>query len=281
MDTDTSAQLDSLEAKSPFELRVNQSRGVPESFVKASLDSGDVGFLHSFTTGSAVDGPGIRLVAWTAGCHWRCLYCHNPDTWSMINGMAVPLARAVEELRKYRRGLKVMGGGFTLSGGEPLMQDRFAVKLFTAAKSIGIHTALQTNGHLGERLRDLELEHIDLFLLDIKSWEPQLHQRLTGKEVGPTLDFARRLAKHKRPMWVRFVLVPGLTDDQENVAGIARFAAGLGVVERVDVLPFHQMGRFKWEKLGLNYTLDNVQPPSPELVESTCRIFREEGLTAY
>lgn len=281
MDTDASATPDTLEAKSPFELRVNQSRGVSESYVKTSLDSGDVGFLHSFTTGSAVDGPGIRLVAWTAGCHWRCLYCHNPDTWSMINGLAVPLARAVEELRKYRRGLQVMGGGFTLSGGEPLMQDRFAVKLFMAAKAIGIHTALQTNGHLGERLRDEELEHVDLVLLDLKSWDPELHRRLTGKDVGPTLEFARRLAERKRPIWARFVLVPGLTDDKDNVASIARFAAGLGVVERVDVLPFHQMGRYKWEKLGVDYTLENVQPPSPELVEATCQIFRAEGLTAY
>jgi pyruvate formate lyase activating enzyme len=199
----------------------------------------------------------------------------------MINGMAVPLDRATEELRKYRRGLQAMGGGFTLSGGEPLMQDRFAARVFAAAKSLGIHTALQTNGHLGNRLRDEELQEIDLVLLDIKSWDPELHRRVTGKEIGPTLDFARRLAEQKRPIWVRFVLVPGLTDDPENVAGIARFAAGLGVVERVDVLPFHQMGRFKWEKLGLNYTLDNVEPPSLELVETTCQIFRNQGLTAY
>src|SRR5207249_8699090 len=147
MSAEVPIQPDSLEAQSPFELRVNQSSGVPESFVKKGLETGDVGFLHSFTTGSAVDGPGIRVVAWTAGCHWRCLYCHNPDTWSMINGMAVPLEHVVEELSKYRRGLKVMSGGFTLSGGEPLMQDRFAVKLFTAAKAMSVHTALDTNGH--------------------------------------------------------------------------------------------------------------------------------------
>jgi pyruvate formate lyase activating enzyme len=281
MSVEAPTQPDSLEAKSPFELRVNQSSGAPESFVKRSLETGDVGFLHSFTTGSTVDGPGVRVVAWTAGCHWRCLYCHNPDTWSMINGMAVPLERAADELRKYRRGLKVMSGGFTLSGGEPLMQDRFAVRLFTAAKAMGVHTALDTNGHLGERLSDKELEQIDLVLLDIKSWDPQRHLRLTGKEVGPTLDFARRLAARKRPISLRFVLVPGLTDDKENVAPIAKFAASLGVVERVDVLPFHQMGRFKWERLGLDYTLGDVKPPSKELVEETCAVFRAEGLQAY
>ena len=221
-----------------------------------------MGFLHSFTTGSTVDGPGVRVVAWTAGCQWRCLYCHNPDTWNMINGMPVTLAKATEELRKYRHGLKVMSGGFTLSGGEPLMQDRFAVKLFTAAQAMGIHTALETNGFLGERLTDEELEKIDLVLLDIKTWDPERHRHLTGKDIGPTLDFARRLAARRKPIWVRFVLVPGLTDDAKDIAQIAKFAAGLGNVERVDVLPFHQMGRFKWKELKLNYTLENVLPPT-------------------
>src|SRR5215831_8691014 len=121
-----------LEAKSPFELRVDQSKNVEESVVKKALASGDVGFLHSFTTGSTVDGPGIRLVAWTASCMFRCRFCHNPDTWTLANGMAVPIDRARDEIRKYANGLKVMHGGFTLSGGEPLMQHRFAARLFAA-----------------------------------------------------------------------------------------------------------------------------------------------------
>jgi pyruvate formate lyase activating enzyme len=270
---------DSLEAKSPFELRVNQSGGAQESFVKKSIETGDVGFLHSFTTGSAVDGPGVRVVAWTAGCNWRCRYCHNPDTWTVTNGMAVPLDRAVDELRKYRRGLQVMAGGFTLSGGEPLMQDRFAVRLCTAAKKMGIHTAIETNGYLGDRLGDAELDQIDLVLLGLKSWGER-HRDLTGKDMEPTLQFARRLAARKRPIWVRFVLVPGLTDDRELVGSIAKFAAGLGNVQRVEVLPFHQMGRFKWEKLGLDYTLNDVKAPSGELVEQVCKVFRAEGLQA-
>ena len=280
MSANAPSQPQSLEAKSPFELRLNQSSGVQESFVKKSLESGDVGFLHSFTTGSAVDGPGVRVVAWTAGCQWRCQYCHNPDTWYMTNGMAVLLERAVEELRKYRRGLKVMSGGLTLSGGEPLMQDRFAVRLCTAAKAMGVHTAIETNGYLSERLSDAELEQIDLVLLGIKSWGDR-HRELTGKEIGPTLDFARRLAAIKKPIWVRFVLVPGLTDDKEIIAPIAKFAASLGIVERVDMLHFHQMGRFKWEKLGLKYTLNDVKPPPSELVEQTCKLFRDEGLQAF
>jgi pyruvate formate lyase activating enzyme len=271
----------SLEATSPFELRVDLGRNVAESDVRAALATGDLGFLHSFTTGSAVDGPGVRVVAWTSGCQWRCLYCHNPDTWNMGNGMAVTLARATEELQKYRNGLKIMSGGFTLSGGEPLLQDRFVIKLFAAAKAMGIHTALDTNGGLGSRLTDLELEKIDLVLLDLKMWDSERHRVLTGMDNRPTLDFAQRLAERNRPIWIRFVLVPGLTDDVENVSQIAKFAGGLGNVERVDVLPFHQMGRFKWKELKLNYTLNNIEPPGRETVERACTIFRERGLAVY
>ena len=270
-----------LAAKSPFELRVKLGKDVPEADVRSALASGDMGFLHSFTTGSAVDGPGVRLVAWTAGCMWRCLYCHNPDTWTMTNGIPVTLARAVEEVGKYRHGLRVMSGGFTLSGGEALMQHRFAVKLLAAARGMGIHTALDTNGYYGDRLSDAELEVADLVLLDLKGWDAERHRRLTGVEIGPTLEFARRLAARRRPVWVRFVLVPGWTDDPAEVEGVARFAAGLGNVERVDVLPFHQMGRFKWKALGLEYKLGDVQPPSTETVERACAAFRGVGLKAY
>ena len=270
-----------LQAKSPFELRVNLGRDVPELDLRTALATGDVGFLHSFTTGSTVDGPGVRVVAWTSGCQFRCLYCHNPDTWNMTNGIPVTLGKATEELRKYRTGLKVMAGGFTLSGGEPLMQDRFAVKLLIAAQAMGIHTALDTNGSLGTRLTDAELESIDLVLLDIKSWDAERHRQVTGTEVGPVLDFARRLAARKRPVWLRFVLVPGLTDDAENITKIARFSGSLGNVDRVDVLPFHQMGRFKWKELKLSYALENIQPPTSEAVEQACAWFRAEGLKVY
>jgi pyruvate formate lyase activating enzyme len=270
-----------LEAKSPYELRVNLGKDVPESDVRTALATGDMGFLHSFTTGSTVDGPGVRVVAWTAGCMWRCLYCHNPDTWTMSNGVPVTIAKATEELRKYRRGLAVMSGGLTLSGGDPLMQHRFAVKLMTAAKAMGVHTALDTNGFYGDRLSDAELEAIDLVLLDIKGWDPARHRKLTGMDVGPTLEFARRLAARKRPMWLRFVLVPGLTDDPGDIKEIANFAGSLGNVSRADVLPFHQMGRYKWQKLGLPYALETVEPPSNDLIERTVATFRAAGLKAY
>jgi len=271
----------SLAAKSPFELRVSLGAHVPETDVRAALATGDMGFLHSFTTGSALDGPGVRVVAWTAGCMWRCLYCHNPDTWTMTNGIPVSVTRAVEELRKYRAGLAVMSGGFTLSGGEALMQHRFAVKLLAAAKDMGIHTALDTNGCYGDRLSDADLESIDLVLLDLKGWDPARHRALTGMDIGPTLDFARRLAARGKPVWVRFVLVPGLTDAAEDIEDVAAFAGGLGNVRRVDVLPFHQMGRFKWKALGLRYQLDDVRPPSAEEVERACAAFRAAGLKAY
>ena len=270
-----------LEAKSPHDLRVGLAGNVPESEVRAALASGDMGFLHSFTTGSTVDGPGVRVVAWTSGCQFRCLYCHNPDTWNMTNGIPVTLQRALVALRKYRHGLKIMSGGFTLSGGEPLMQHRFAVKLLTAVRAMGVHTALDTNGFLGDRLTDEELNAIDLVLLDIKAFDPQRHLRLTGMSIDPVLKFARRLAQRNRPIWVRFVLVPGLTDDPGEIADIARFAADLTVVRRVDVLPFHQLGRFKWDALGLDYKLHDIDPPSAAQVEEACAHFRRAGLTAY
>lgn len=270
----------SLEARSPYELRVHLGENVPEQSVRDALATGDMGFLHSYTTGSAVDGPGIRVVAWTTGCMWRCQYCHNPDTWTITNGIPVSVTRAVEVLSQYRHGLKVMAGGFTLSGGEPLMQDRFAVKLLTAAKAMGIHTTIETNGFYGDRLSDAELDTIDLVMLGIKTWDPARHVALTGKDVAPTLAFARRLAALRKPIWIRFVLVPGLTDDMDDLARTAEFAAGLGTVERVEVLPFHQLGQFKWERLGLDYKLRDVTAPTAEVIGRALGVLRAAGLNA-
>jgi len=270
-----------LEAKSPYELRVHLGDAVPEQSVREALASGDMGFLHSYTTGSTVDGPGVRLVAWTTGCQWRCQYCHNPDTWTMSNGIPIPVAKAAETLSKYRHGLKAMAGGFTLSGGDPLMQHRFAVKLLAAAKSLGIHTTIETNGAYHEKLSDAELDAIDLVMLGIKTFDARRHRALTGQDNGATLEFARRLAARRKPIWIRFVLVPGLTDDLEDLARTAEFAAGLGNVERVEVLPFHQLGRFKWERLGLDYTLRDAGPPTQELIEQALTILRQAGLKAF
>ena len=270
-----------LAAASPFELRVDLGKDVPEQDVRSALATGEMGFLHSFTTGSTVDGPGVRVVAWTSGCQFRCLYCHNPDTWTMTNGIPVSIDKATQQLRKYRHGLEVMSGGLTVSGGEPLMQHRFVMKLFRAARAMKVHTALDTNGLLGARLEDEDLVWISLVMLDLKTWDSERHKKLTGLDNAATLDFARRLAEKNRPMWIRYVLVPGLTDDPDDVAKTAAFAGSLGNVERVDVLPFHQMGRYKWERLGLEYKLADYQPPSQAVVERTIGIFRAAGLVAH
>ncbi len=266
---------------SPYDLRVSLGEQVGEPNIRAALESGDSGFVHSFTTGSAVDGPGVRVVAWLTGCQFRCVYCHNPDTWKMTNGMPVTVARAAEQLRKYAPSLKTMKGGLTISGGEPLMQHRFVLNVFREAKKMGVHTALDTNGYLGERLSDADLNSVDLVLLDLKAMTPDLHERLTGMSNKPVHEFARRLAALRRPAWVRFVLVPGWTDDLAEVERIAAFAASLGIIERVDVLPFHQMGRFKWEKLKMEYQLADTQPPSRETTDKAVARFRAAGLQAF
>jgi pyruvate formate lyase activating enzyme len=187
----------------------------------------------------------------------------------------------VEQIQKYRHSLQTMKGGLTISGGEPLVQQRFVQKVFAAAQKMGVHTALDTNGYLGERLSDEDLKLADLVLLDLKAMTPELHKRLTGMDNQPIHAFARRLAAAKRPIWVRFVLVPGWTDDMAEVERIAAFAAELGNVERVDVLPFHQMGRFKWDKLGMDYQLRDAKPPSREVTDQAISRFRAAGLKAF
>ncbi|HKH27592.1 MAG TPA: pyruvate formate-lyase-activating protein [Sphingomicrobium sp.] len=269
-----------LEAVSPFEMRVHLGEAVPDMDVRDALKTGDLGFLHSFTTGSAVDGPGIRLVAWTTACMFRCQYCHNPDTWTLKNGIPVTLERAIEGVRKYAYGLKMMHGGFTLSGGEPLMQHRFAARLFAAVKAMGVHTAIETNGYYGENLSDDEIRDIDLVILDMKAFTSEQHRRVTGLLNADVLQFARRLAALKRPMRLRYVLVPGLTDVREEMEALASFGASLGVVERVEILPFHQLGQYKWDRLGITYELEATKPPTAEEVAKAVAIFRAAGLQA-
>jgi len=277
---DAAPAAPSLHAKSPFEMRVHLGDGIAETDVRTALKTGDMGFLHSFTTGSAVDGPGIRLVAWTTACMFRCQYCHNPDTWTLKNGIPVTLEQAIDEVQKYANGLKAMHGGFTLSGGEPLMQDRFASRLFAAVQRMGVHTAIETNGVYGERLSDDELKTIDLVILDMKAFTPDRHRTVTGMGNADVLAFARRLSDLRRPMWLRYVLVPGLTDIPEEMRSLAEFGASLGVVEQVEILPFHQMGKYKWDRLEIEYQLNNSQPPTNDGVAQAVGIFRAAGLQA-
>ena len=262
-------------------LRAGETAPPELSPVAPSLgpDNADHGYVHSFETGGTVDGPGIRFVMFLTGCQLRCQYCHNPDTWRARNGRRVNFADVMSEIGKYAGFLNRYNGGVTISGGEPLVQYRFVRGIFAACKAQGIHTALDTNGYLGDHLSDEDLANIDLVLLDLKAWDPAIHARATGVENGPILAFARRLAELGRPVWIRFVLVPGLSDDENDVGELARFAGGLGNVERVEVLPFHKMGEYKWRELGLDYQLGNTMPPPPDLVERVHRQFRDQGLT--
>ena len=240
-----------------------------------------IGYVHSWEVGSTVDGPGLRFVGFLTGCLLRCQYCHNPDTWHKYNGHPVSVARSMRQISKYAQVLKISNGGVTLSGGEPMVQRAFVMRIFRRCKELGLHTCLDTSGRLGARFTDQELMDIDLNLLDIKSGDPAIYEKVTHQPLQPTLDYARRLSALGRPMWIRYVLVPGLTDGHDNVEKVADVCAGLKSIERVEILRFHQMGRDKWQKLGLKYPLETVQPPDAELTERVRGQFRSRGLTVY
>ncbi len=235
------------------------------------------GYVHSVEIGSFVDGPGVRFVVFLAGCPLRCAYCHNPDTWQLPTDRT-DSAELLERIAHTADFLKAGCGGVTLSGGEPLGQPRFALDVLRGCKALELHTALDTSGYLGDRASDEFLEAVDLVLLDIKSYDECTYRNVTGVELEPTLRFARRLSAAGRAMWIRFVLVPGLTDDPQSIADLARFVATLETVERVEVLPFHQMARHKWEKLGLEYRLASTPEPTPQMVEQVKAVFEAEGL---
>ncbi|WP_374510026.1 pyruvate formate-lyase-activating protein [Niveibacterium sp.] len=278
---------------SRYELKVQSGAtqsGGPDHFAIHEADLEDiaenedqqlVGYIHSYEMGSAVDGPGIRAVVFLSGCLMRCQYCHNPDTWHKMHGTPTTAGDLMAELKKYVRPLTLSKGGVTISGGEPLVQHRFAKRILRRCKELGLHTALDTCGRLGEKLSDEELMDVDLNLLDIKSGDPDTYYRVTHQPLQPTLDYAKRLSDLNRPTWVRFVLVPGLTDDYDNVERVADITAGIRSVERVDVLRFHQMGRSKWDALNLKYPLADAVPPSNELTERVKEQFRARGLKVY
>ena len=240
-----------------------------------------IGYVHSYEVGSTVDGPGIRFVAFVTGCLLRCQYCHNPDTWHKYNGHPVSVSRAMRQIGKYAHALRIAKGGITISGGEPMLQRPFVTTIFRRCKELGLHTCMDTSGRLGDKMTDQDLMDIDLNLLDIKSGDPATYEKVTRQPLQPTLDYAQRLSALGRPMWIRYVLVPGLTDDYDNVQKVAHFVAGLKTVERVEILRFHQMGSDKWRKLGLDYPLEKFESPNPELTERVRGQFRSHGLTVY
>lgn len=236
------------------------------------------GRIHSVETAGTVDGPGIRYVIFTQGCPLRCLYCHNPDCRYISDGKQVAVDELLEDIQKYTTYMRFSGGGITVSGGEPLIQPHFVKAIFQRCHQLGIHTALDTSGFTKLEVAKPVLEEADLVLLDIKSFNPETFFKVTGIPVEPTLEFAKYLCEIGKPVWVRFVLVPGLTDDPKNIEGLADFIAKLNNVERVEVLPFHKMGEYKWEQLGYDYQLKDTQPPSPEEMQRVVKIFAQRGL---
>ena len=236
------------------------------------------GYIHSVETLGTVDGPGVRYVIFTQGCPMRCLYCHNPDTFRMKQGRQVSSSELLADIRKAANFLRRARGGVTISGGEPLFQTKFLTALLRGCKAMKLHTAIDTTGFPGKRTPDSLLADVDLVLLDIKSFDPLTHSRVTGVDVQPTLDFAHRLSDMGKPMWIRFVLVPGLTDAPENIEGMADFVATLDTVERVEILPFHKLGEYKWQELGLPYVLADTPSPTAEAVRQAQRAFSSRGL---
>lgn len=270
------SDLQPIEIGSRHDLRASRSPGAPDTDGYEGRGA-TFGWVHSYETGSTVDGPGVRITLFMSGCLLRCQYCHNPDTWHLKDGTKVDLAQAVRRLADFAPMLRAMGGGLTISGGEPLVQAGFTGGMLAAARRMGLHTAIETSGFLGARANDAYLANLDLVILDIKSGDPDTYRKLTGKELAPTLRFAERLNAMGKPVWVRFVLAPGLTDAPGNVEAVARFVAPMKNVERVEVLPFHQMGAFKWKSLGLDYPLDDMVPPSEAQVRMAVDIFRRAG----
>jgi pyruvate formate lyase activating enzyme len=238
----------------------------------------ETGWLHSWDISTGVDGPGTRLVVFLSGCPLRCQYCQNPDTWRRRDGTPTSLENMEALMRRYKPFIGAAGGGFTVSGGEPLQQAPFTRGLFEAARRIGLHTALDTSGFLGRRAGDDLLDLSDLVLLDIKAGTDDMHRRLTGRPLGPTLEFAERLGRRGTPVWVRYVLVPGYTDDPAEIERVAEVCERNPSIERVDVLPFHKLGESKYRRLGIPFPLADTPAASPELVRSVRSRFEARGL---
>ena len=238
------------------------------------------GYIHSFESFGTKDGPGIRFVLFLQGCPLRCLYCHNVDTWDLKDKkyMFTP-EETMHEIKKVRGFIK--SGGVTVSGGEPLMQPEYILELFKLCKEDGLHTAIDTSGYLlNDRIKEV-LEHTDLVLLDIKQIDPEKYKALTSVNLKPTLDFLKYLSEINKPVWLRYVLVPGYTDNEKDLEAWAKFVSSFKNVERVDILPFHQMGGHKWKEVNKIYQLENVLAPTNEEVKKAEEIFRSYGLKIF
>lgn len=252
--------------------------GSPASpaFLSPALE--EAGFVHSAVSGSAVDGPGLRYVLFLAGCAFRCQYCHNPDSWRAQASQKKSLDEILLELGRYAGFLR-FGGGLTVSGGEPLGQAAFVGRLFREVKARwGLHTALDTQGYLGVRLPDSWFDPLDLALLDIKHSTDEGHRALTAYPLGPSLAFARRLGQLGKRLWIRHVVVPGLTDGADHLERWADLLIDIEGIERIELLPFHQLGAAKWRELGLRYELEHIAPPTGERMDFLRALLRRRDL---
>ena len=240
------------------------------------------GIVHSFESFGSVDGPGIRCVVFMQGCRMRCKYCHNPDTWSVEGAEEYTTQQLLDKVWKYRTywGKNSEKGGVTVSGGEPLLQIEFVAEFFRLLKEKGVHTALDTSGQPfsedEEFLKKFDelLKYTDLVLLDLKHMDRQSHKQLTGFDNENILKMAQYLSDKGVPMWIRRVLVPGYTDNEEELKKLSQFAKSLKTVEKVEILPYHTLGLFKWEKLGIPYPLKDVPTPTKETVEKAREILK-------
>jgi pyruvate formate lyase activating enzyme len=271
------SQVAALEPGSRHDLRIGKSPDAPDESDFRDDGKGAFGYAHSYETSSRYDGPGLRLVLFLSGCLLRCKYCHNPDTWHLKDGTYVSAQQVIDRLGSFAPALRSLDGGLTISGGEPMVQLEFTRRIFAGAKQMKLHTAIETSGNLGDRADDDYLANLDLILLDIKSSDPETYRKVTARDLAPTLKFAERLATMGKPAWIRFTLVPGLTDDPANVEGIAKFVAPMKNVQWVEVQPFHQMGAFKWKSMKLDYELEDTPAAPPQLVNRVIEQFRAAG----
>lgn len=254
------------------------SRAVPGG--AGARVAGATGRVHSWDLSTGVDGPGTRFVLFLSGCPLRCLYCANPDTWHMRDGRTATVDEVMADVERHAAFLRAAGGGVTLTGGEPLLQAAFTAEILRRCRERGLHTALDTSGYLGARATDAMLADTSLVLLDIKHFDTARYRELTGAPLAPTLAFAARLDRLGVPVRIRYVLVPGWTDDEETVAGLAAFVAGLSNVEQVDVLPFHKLGAHKYQRLGIPFPLRDTPVPGPALTARVREQFRAHGTRA-
>ena len=223
--------------------------------------------IHQVETCGTVDGPGLRYVVFFQGCTLRCKYCHNPDTWRPNDGTLMTISQLLEDVLKYKSYMKFSGGGFTACGGEPLLQAEFLTEFFTVLKRHGIHTCLDTSGSLPlQKVKEL-LTVTDLVLLDIKALTPEKYRDIAGGDISNALEFAKYLTEKNIPVCLRYVVVPGLTDSEEDIKELANYARSMPNVEKVELLPFHKMGEEKWEIHDFPYSLKDTPLPSPEKME--------------